>query len=445
MTHYDHEALSRFGLDPSLVDDPDALAAHLTNCEDCRDYFAVVTELDAALRDDETWAQVDALLTPSQRRSRMMALRTAIDAKEEDAARRLGPLLRTPLHFRGADVAANRKLWTAGAVRVLCAEANKRHEERPLFSLDIAKAAFTIARKLEKNSGTSPRFCMALSLRERGNALRYLGRFGEALEALGYAEKLFDQTPASDPHDVAIVQLIRATVYMKSERLPEAIAHTRECLPVFRAYGDRLRELSALMIQGACLYLSGLNGDAVRVYEDVIACARAASDADILARGLSNAANSYTELSVLDTAERYYIEAIVLYEELGLVTEKARTTWALASVTVKRGDLATGARLLEAARLELHGLGMLSEHGLATLEWAEVSLALDQVEGVADACRGIVIRFESEGMMKSARLALAHVHQALAQGTATPAFLRHIRLYLEALPSRPNEPFVPLQ
>ena len=445
MTHYDHDALSRFGLDPSLVDDPEAMAAHLDTCDACAGYFEVVKEIDEALRDADTWEQVDYVRTPSARRQQAFALKDAIEAEETDARRRLEPLLKSPLRFRSGNVTTNPKLLTPGAVRVLCAEANTRHEKRPLFSIEIATAAFAIARVLPKEAGSRRRFSMGISLRERGNALRYLGRYKDALEALGYAEKLFDETPAADPHDIAIVQLIRATVYMKSEQLEKAIAEAAGCLPIFRDYSDRSREMSALMIQAACFYLSGANEEAVRLYEEVIARARQAHDVNILARGLTNAANSYTELSVLDTAERYYLEAVILFDELGIVTEKARSGWALASVVVKRGDLGTGEARLEAARRELHGLGLSSEHGLATLEWAEVRLARGKPEGVAAACREIVLRFESEGMMKNARLALAYVHEALARGTATPALLRHVRLYLEALPSRPNEAFAPLQ
>lgn len=445
MTHYDHDALSRFGLDPALVDDPEAMAAHLATCEACAGYFAVVQEIDAALRDDDMWEQIDHLRSASGRLEEAFALKRAIDEEDADAFRRIEPLLASPLRFRAGNVATNPKLQTAGAVRVLCAEANKRHEKRPLFSIDIADAAFTIARALPKGPGSRRRFSMALSLRERGNALRYLGRFKDALEALGYAEKLFDETPAADPHDIAIVQLIRATVYMKSERLDEAITESAKCLPVFRDYSDQSRELSALMIQAACFYLSGANVEAVRLYEDVIARARRAEDVNILAYCLSNAANSYTELSLLDTAEQYYLEAVVLYDELGIVAQKARTGWALASVVVKRGDLETGEERLDAARRELKKLGMQNDHALATLEWAEARLARGKTEGVAAACREIVMRFESEGMMKNARLALAYVHEALARDTATPTLLRHVRLYLETLPSRPNEPFVALQ
>src|SRR5206468_5369568 len=110
-----------------------------------------------------------------------------------------------------------------------------------------------------------------------------------------------------------------------------------------------------------------------------------------------------------------------------------------------RGDLATGEERLAGARRELQELGMQNDHALATLEWAEVRLARGETEGVAAACRGMVVRFESEGMMKNSRLALAYVHEALARGTATPALIRHVRHYLEALPTRLDETFVPIQ
>lgn len=41
------------------------------------------------------------------------------------------------------------------------------------------------------------------------------GRFKEALKALNDAETLFDETPASDPHDIAIVWFIRAMVLIE--------------------------------------------------------------------------------------------------------------------------------------------------------------------------------------------------------------------------------------
>ena len=88
---------------------------------------------------------------------------------------------------------------------------------------------------------------------------------------------------------------------------------------------------------------------------------------------------------MLDNAERTTFEAIILYDELGLGTEKARTTWALASVVVKRGDLATGEARLDTARHELQRLGLSSQtRPRDILEWAEVA-SHGKPEGVAAA------------------------------------------------------------
>ncbi|MGH9423927.1 MAG: hypothetical protein ACRD3J_28380, partial [Thermoanaerobaculia bacterium] len=117
-------------------------------------------------------------------------------------------------------------------------------------------------------------------------------------------------------------------------------------------------------------------------------------------------------------------------------------TWKLASVAVARGNLAEGARRLDASRTELAQLGLTNDAALATLEWAEVRLALEQPDGVADSCREIVMVFANEGMQRHAKQALAVLHDTLVAGHATPVLVRHVRAYLEQLPARPSEAFL---
>lgn len=445
MSHYDDETLSRYMLDPALVTDPDGMATHLSECDLCRNNFAAVAEIDEAMREAETWQQVDTLLTRSARLEEALALKARIDDEDKAAERLLAPLLTSPLRFRSANVAENPKAQTAGVVRYLCAAAHDLHEKRPQFSLELTTTANAVALALEKGPHTARRFCIALSLRERANALRYLGKFADALKALEYAEKLFDRMPATDPHDVAIVWMIRATILMEMDHLAEAQQLAGASRRIFCDYSDGARELSALLIEASCLHFAGKNAEAASVFEAVIEKARVEGNTKILAHAMNDAATAYLDLEDFGRAERYYIEALIVFDELGLATDKAVIAWSLALVLVRRGELGAGAERLDDARAELHRLGLLNDHGLATLDWAAARLALDEPAGVADACKGIVMRFESEGMMKSARLALAHVHEALARGTATPALLQHVRKYLELLPSRPNVAFVPLQ
>jgi tetratricopeptide (TPR) repeat protein len=391
---------------------------------------------EEALRDPKTWAAVDALRSGPARLQEALALKERIDSEDAAAARLLSPLLRSPLRFRNAALAQNPKAQTAGVVRFLCAAANKRHEKRPEFSLELTLCAHEIALSLGQ------RFCIALSLRERANALRYLGRFTEALEALDSAEEMFDESPAADPHDIAIVNYIRATVFVEIERLEEARSLSQKAADVFREYGDRPRERAALMSEATSLHFSGRNSEAAFVYVRVVAQARADGDRTLLAHALNNAASAYIELERFDDAESSLIEALIIFDELRLATEKARVAWSLAFVQVRRGDLADGAVRLDAARNELEGLKLVNDHALATLDWAFARLALGEPSGVAAACERIVVRFESEGMMKSARIALAHLHEALATGSATPSLVSDIRTYLARLPAHPDAPFI---
>jgi hypothetical protein len=100
-------------------------------------------------------------------------------AKEDaEADALLAPLLKSPIRFRGANVDTDARFQTAAVVRNLCRAAHARHEKQPQFSLLITNAACRIALGLPK-SNKERRPVLALAVRERANAFRYLGRFTE--------------------------------------------------------------------------------------------------------------------------------------------------------------------------------------------------------------------------------------------------------------------------
>lgn len=318
MSHYDDDALSLFALDPALVDDAAGVAAHLDACEVCRARVASLAEVDEAMRQGETWAQVESLNTRSARLEEALALKARLEEEDRAAERLLAPLLTSPLRFRDANIAENPRARHAGVVRYLCTAAHGLHEQRPEFSLLLARTAYAIAYVLENSPDTSRRFCMALSLREGANAFRYLGRFAEALEALKDAEALFDETPGSDPHDIAIVWFIRATVLMKLGQLEDARRVSQRAAPVFRNYGDHPRELGALLVEACCQHLAGNDVEAAQVYEAIAARARSEGNRNLLAYAVNDAASAYLNLERFEQAEQSFIEALVLFDELGL-------------------------------------------------------------------------------------------------------------------------------
>jgi tetratricopeptide (TPR) repeat protein len=441
--HYGDDELSVYALAPSLTADAEAITQHLAACSECRGRLQFIGELDDAFRDAEMWAAADQLLTRPRRLEAAMAEYLRIEKEDRDAEALLEPLLNSPIRFRYVDIDADVRLHTAGVVRKLCRAAHARHEQQPQFSLLIAEAACRIALGLPKGD-KERRSLVGLSVRERANAFRYLGRFTEGLKSLREAEKLFDQSPGTDPFDRAVVWYIRATIYFETERAAEGVNLARAAAAMFHEYGDVERELSSVMAEASCVLFSGQPAEAAEAFERVAAIARRADDANMLARALQNAATAHLSAQDHAKAGERLLEAVSIFDQLGLSTERARSMWKLASVVVAKGQLNEGARQLAEAQLELSRLGLMNDAALATLEWAEVRLALDSPEGVADACSAILIEFESEGMRRNAQVALAYLHEALRSGTVSPKVVRLVRSYLEDLPSRPSLPFVPV-
>jgi tetratricopeptide (TPR) repeat protein len=442
MTHYDYETLAAYALDRELVDDPGALEAHLAECVSCREEVEAVREFDALSRQPEVWDDAAAIRAGSTKLKEALAERDAIVAEDLRAQRLLAPYLKSPMRLNNKKLADDPRFVTAGAVRVLSAAARSEHEGRPRFSHALAKQACAIVERLPAGHPARAE-CAVQAHIQRGNALRYLGKFKEADEALAEAERGLPGTPVDD-FDLAIIQHVRATVWMESERARQAIPLARAAARTFRRYGDEHRELGALLAEGSCLSLVNEHVSAVGVFDRVVVLARRLGELTLLARAVNNVAASYTAFGDFDRAMAHYAEAIALYEETGMATEQARARWGLAGTLVARGELAAGIDALESVRKELAALALTNDAALATLEWAEARLAAGEPSGVAAACTRVVIAFGSERMERNARIALAFLHEALRTGTATPEIVRHVRLYLEQLPSAPERAFAPL-
>ena len=437
MTHYDDETLAAYALNRARVDDPDAVEKHLGECISCREEVEAAREFDALSREVEMWDASDAIRTPQAGLKEAMAQRNAIVAEEMTAQRLLAPYLKSPLRLRNKKLADDPRFRTAGVVRMLCVAARGEHERRPRFSHTLALQACEIAAGLEPPQPE----CAVQAYCERANALHYLGKFKEAERALAAAERLVTGTPVAD-FDRAVIEYLRARVWSESERAREAIPLVRSAALTFRRYGDEVREMGTLLVEGACFSMLNDHSMAVSVFERVIALARRRGDQSLLARSVNNIALSYSELHDFDRAATYYDEAISLYEEAGMLTEEARARWGLAVTIAARGDLAAGIDALDLSRKELAARGLTNDAALATLHWAEARLAAGLPVGVATACVRIMMSFESEGMERNARLALAYLHESLASGSATPEIVRHVRAYLEALPAAPESLFV---
>jgi len=445
MSHYTEDELSAYALRPEATDDRQSVEQHVSSCSDCRDALDIIEAFDTALHDPLPWQVAESM--PARRNAPPALLDQARAIASADAHARdlVMPLVSSAIRFRQARIDDDPRFFTLAVIRLLCKVANGMHERQPQFGLVLADTALSIARKLPESLKARSAWYEGTAWKERANALRYVGRFKEAQEALGRAEEAFEGDDHVEPFDLAIVAYVRATIYCEMQRFEDAIICARSAAATFHIYGDTRRYLSALLVEAVGDYGAGRDREAVVILERVAILARVAHEPEMLARALANAANSYTRLHEFTKASAYYADAIAVIDDLDMPTESARLHWARAALLLDRGDFDEGLAGLERSRLQLSQLGMANDSALATLDLVAGLLAADQPERVPDLCRGITVTFSSEGMTRSAKKALAYLAEAVASGQVTPEEVRHVRGFLERLPDRPHEEFQQIQ
>jgi tetratricopeptide (TPR) repeat protein len=445
MSHYTEDQLSEYALRREGINDPQSIEQHLARCADCRKALDLIATFDDALRDPLAWQIADSIAVRREAPPELLAQARAIAAEDRYAREVLLPIVESPIRFSEARVGDDPRFRTLAVIRLLCTVANKTHEQQPQFGLQLADTALRICAKLPETAKTKSAWFVGTASKERANALRYLGRFREAEAALDEAEKAFASDERPEPFDLAIVSYVRATVYWEMERYEDAVTAARFAAETFYLYGDSTRYLSALMAEGAGYYSSNRESDAAVLFERVVKLARSGGEMGIVARALGNAGNCYTRLRAYDKASSYYIDALAVLDELDLPTESVRLSWKMAALQVDRGSFEEGLAGLDRCRLRLIQLGMANDAALATLDLVAALLAVSRPDRVPALCREISVTFSSEGMMRSAKKALAYLSEAVASGQATPEKVRHVRGFLERMATHPQEEFQQIQ
>jgi tetratricopeptide (TPR) repeat protein len=445
MSHYTEDELSAYALRPDAIDDREGVEQHVAACGDCRNTLDVIEAFDVALQDPLPWEMAESMPVRREAPPALLDHARAIAAADVRARELVMPLVDSAIRFRAARVDDDPRFHTLAVIRLLSKVANGMHERQPQFGLVLADTALNIAEKLPASLQAQSAWYVGTAWKERANALRYLGRFKEADEALDRAEEAFESDDHVEPFDLAIVQYARAVLYCKMERFEEVVSLGRSAAETFHLYGDTGRYLSALLAEAGGYYSADRDREAVVLLQRVVSMARSSGEIGILARALANAANSYTRLREYDKASEYYADAIVAMNDMGLPTESARLLWAMGALNIEQGAYDNGIDGLERSRIQLQQLGMSNDAALATLDLVAGLLAAEQPERVPDLCRAITLTFSSEGMMRNAKKALAYLTEAVTSGDATPESVRHVRAFLEHLPEHPHEEFQQIQ
>jgi tetratricopeptide (TPR) repeat protein len=327
---------------------------------------------------------------------------------------------------------------TTGLVRRLIHEARARHERVPLDALTMLDLAVEITESLVPRG-----LHMEGELwKERGNALRHLGRYPEALRALDRADRAYGQVPATT-FERAFVLWARATVYWAMKRFDDARALASRAEETFREYGDDVDAARVQILEGGIRFDEGDIAGARAVFDGALPIIEQFEDEETLARLLANLCTCDVRLGDIARGRTYGAHAAALFAKLGMDTEALRLFWSVAEALAVTGanDGALGQLQQTAARFER--LGMLGVAADVSLDTVRFLLADGKYEEAARLAASLAARFRSENDAVDTAHAFAYFQEAATKPRATPALVDYVRFYLDARAGGEDVSFAP--
>lgn len=450
--HYDDDSFLQY-LEGQLSDiDEDRLEVHMTRCHACSTLFNSYREFTAALNDPSLWQQepMSVASTDSNTKKAVGFVQLLVlgqrSQEEEEDAKQLLPLL---LDSGDCEIwkiraATTSQLRTLGIVKALCEESKTTRDHKPARALELAMLATEIADQLSADNYPQPTLnqIRGVAWKERANALRYLGRYKEALSDLDVASSHFSQNMVSE-FDLATIDYVRATVLREVHREPEALELARKSAEVFSEFGNRQRFIHARLLEGAIHFHAGNYEGAKSVWMPLLKLAREENDLSTLGSMFNNVGQCELQLGDPDSAGGYFLQALHVYDDLHMLVDKNRTRWGLGRMLVANGRLSEGLGMLRQTQRDFESLQMRTDSALVSLEVVEVLLANGQIEDVPALCRQLIENFTSAGLTANATTALAYLREAISTGSITPKIVRHVRNYLEQQPLQLEQAFAP--
>ncbi|HKO57544.1 MAG TPA: hypothetical protein VJ276_16850, partial [Thermoanaerobaculia bacterium] len=243
MAHLDDSDLITYELHADAAPVRAEKEQHLRVCADCQKALADIRRFNDLLKSAEMWRAVDELTGADELRQSLGDVAARLADEDAEATALLEPILRAPGEFIWADVGHKyRGNAPAGVVRVLCQAARELFERDPMHARTLAEHATLVAEAIPDDAYPSVTLAelRGTAWKECANALRYLGLFDAAHDALSRAERAFRRLPDPALH-LAIVRYIRAGVLYKSEHFDEAVSLARSAAAEFAALGQTTR------------------------------------------------------------------------------------------------------------------------------------------------------------------------------------------------------------
>jgi tetratricopeptide (TPR) repeat protein len=394
---------------------------HLAECSSCRQRFTEnVLPFDAVRRRDGARQFADAALLLERER----------DGAADSVERQLRDI---PVE-EWPGLAKSQALRNNAALEQLSEEVRKRMERHPVEALAIANVAVSVAESL--SPGTYPPMVMAqirsTALRDRANALRYLGRLDEAYDAIETAEARLNEFPGA-AHDRAVVWLVKAMILAQMDLFQEAEEMVTAASVIFADVNDSPRFLQAGLVHGNLLGRQERFEDAQRFFRDLLPVAISSGDVESQARLHNNLGHCAIYLENYAGANIHFSESIARFTDLGLLAEVPRTNLGAALVLLGKGQLDSAIVRLEEARRTFIALSMLAEAGLCALRIIEILIDRGDTAGARALTSTVINEFETAGIDRRAVEAVTRLQSSMDADGATGEAVRTVHEFVQSL------------
>ena len=394
---------------------------HLADCSSCRQRFSEnVLPFNAARRREGARAFAAAAAQLERERE------SASDIVERQ-------LRATPIE-EWPGLAESPALRNNAALEQMSEEVRKRIERKPVEALAIANLATSIAETLHANA--YPPAVMAqirsTALRDRANALRYLGRLDEAYDSIETAEARLGEFPGA-AHDRAIIWLVKAMIQGQMDLFDESEQMITAASLVFADVNDLPRFFQAGLVYGNLLGRQKRYEDAQRIFGDLLDVARSTGDDKTQARLYNNLGHCAIYLDDYARANIHFSESIARFTDLGLRAEVPRTNLGAALVLIGKGQIDSGLARLEDARRVFIDLGMMGEAGLCALRIIEVLIDRGDTEQARVLTGAVIDEFEAAGLDTRAVQAVAGLQSSIDADGATAETVRTVHEFVQGL------------
>ena len=394
---------------------------HLAECASCRQRFAAnVVPFDA-----------------ERRRERAMKFAVAasrLEVERDETADVAARYLRDTPQSEWPRLAESNALRNNAALEQLSDEVRNRLERDPVQALAIANLAAAIAETIPPR--TYPPLVIAqirsTALRDRANALRYLGRFDEAYDAIETAESRLSAFPAA-VHDRAIIWLVKAMILAQMDHFDEAEQMINSASVIFADVNDSTRFLQAGLVHGNLLGSQKRYAEAENVFSGLLDVAVTSRDVETQARLHNNLGYCYVNLDDYKKANIHFSESIAKFTDLGFGAEIARTGRGAGVVLINKGQFELGCDRLRQVRTSFVKLHMPEDAGLCALRLIEAMVERGQTDEARGLAVTVVNEFTAAALDMRAIDAVVRLRKSLDADGATVETVRTVHAFVESL------------